>query len=1389
MNKSADNKNQEEKSTGSYFPAGQSEVLREIIDSMPYGAAYLDPELKIRIAGMELRKLTGMEEDDLAGKSIQQIWGAKCAESITDELNKSGGGTVQVSVLPEASAEKTEKSRLSFTLKPVRNSGDQYGYILTVSPLKSLFTGNEELFTVINSLPLALFLRDISVFEKPVLIYINEAARKLYNISDTVTLEEISITGFMSEGENNRVKMAEITESLKLHGEASFEIEAVSYTGRAFPAEGFTKIIRLNQRPALLTVIKDISRRKENEQNLRLRDIRNEAVLESATDGFIIINEAGEITYTNSAYSELTGYSRDEITGKSVFDFDVSGDHEKPAALKKDLLEKGFARFESVHSRKDGSHWDADISIRLLMQDDGMMIFGFIRDISGRKLTERTIMENERRMRVLLDAVPDLIFRIKRDGTYIDFKANENDLFLKPEMFLGKKMRDVLPPDIAEICHNELEKAFLKSEVHVFEYTLPMPDGRHYYEARVNADPLSGESVMIIRDQTEKKLAEEELKLSNGLINLTNSIAKIGGWQHDLSTGKTQWTDEIARIFEIEAAVNLSVYEIKNYLMPDSAIEFLSALEAVKTTGQPYNLDLSVLTGEGNRKWVRAIGEPVVSSAGIEKIRGTFQDISLEKDNELKYELERKRLRTLVETLPDVVVVKDPQGAFLFCNKQFELLYGHTENELLGKTDFDFVPAEQAQFYKELDDYAYESNSTIHNTEVVKYVTDGRSAVLHTIKTPLVNSAGQKYALLTIGRDITDQYKNEQKLKKEHDYVVNILETMSDAFVALDRFDRYTYINSNACDIFGKTRLDILGRVMWEEFPALVESPFETSYREAINTGKPVVHEEYFEPMKKWFENFINPRKDGVLVFFRDITEKKLAALKIESERRRLRTLIETMPDLVWLKDPDGKYVLCNHQFEKIMGIKEDELRGKSDFDILDEETAGIIRKNDREAFDKNGPVTNIEMVTPAGRIEKRIFEAIKTPVYDAGGEYMGVLGIARDITDLLKMNEALRESEQRLKEAQKIGKMGYWVYNASDKELIWSDEMYRIFEVEKSEFGFTFEDFIKTVHPEDRASFEALFRDSFSEKGEHSTVHRLLLGNERIKFIQAKWVNETGSDGTLIRSLGTSQDITAQKLAEDEILSLNQNLEEKVRQRTRELENLNREMESFAYSVSHDLRAPLRAINGFSSIISDDFADQLPEDAKKYFGRIRANTTRMGEMIDDILALSKITRNPMRKGRVNITALINEICDYLKESAPGRVIEFHVQDGIEVTADRGLIRNVFENLLSNAVKFTSKKEKAVIEAGAAFSEEGTEIFIRDNGAGFDMAYYDKLFGVFQRLHDAGEFPGTGVGLATVQRIMNRHGGTIRAESMPGAGTTFYLFFKNNTADEENAEQ
>lgn len=295
----------------------------------------------------------------------------------------------------------------------------------------------------------------------------------------------------------------------------------------------------------------------------------------------------------------------------------------------------------------------------------------------------------------------------------------------------------------------------------------------------------------------------------------------------------------------------------------------------------------------------------------------------------------------------------------------------------------------------------------------------------------------------------------------------------------------------------------------------------------------------------------------------------------------------------------------------------------------------------------------------------------------------------------------------------------------------------------------------------------------AFKDGATHVVLHQVMKG-ETIHYLEVTASPLKDSSGEIVGGIEIVRDVTGRIVSEKEILRLNQELEARVIQRTSELEAANRELESFSYSVSHDLRAPLRHISSFSSILSSEHGDRLSGEAKHLLGRIVAGCEKMGRLIDDLLELSYVSRHGLKRGEVDLSRIARRILTSLQEISPERGVEVEIDEGIVAKGDERLLEIVMTNLLDNAWKYTSRKEGALIRFGMQMIAGKPVFYVRDNGAGFDKSYSDKLFVPFSRLHGQ-EFEGTGIGLAIVQRVIHRHGGKIWADSVEGEGATFYF--------------
>lgn len=388
-------------------------------------------------------------------------------------------------------------------------------------------------------------------------------------------------------------------------------------------------------------------------------------------------------------------------------------------------------------------------------------------------------------------------------------------------------------------------------------------------------------------------------------------------------------------------------------------------------------------------------------------------------------------------------------------------------------------------------------------------------------------------------------------------------------------------------------------------------------------------------------------------------------------------------------------------------------------------------------------------------------------------------VGISRDISQRKRAELAQHEADRLIARIAEVAPTLIYVYDFETNRRVynngWLPELLGYGgnqDVDVKEF------MDRVVHPDDLERLAAYRRthpklpDGVISQVEYRARHsdgswRWMLSRNQV-FVRS-------ADGTVRQLIGTTTDITAAKRNEEELRRLNVELERRVSERTADLEAANRELDAFAYSVSHDLRGPLRAIGGFNSAVLETHGEQLGEEGQRYLSLVGANVKRMADMIEGLLALSRTTRSDMLVGAVDLSVIAAEVLADLRHWEPKRQVDVVIAPHLAVTGDARLLRVALDNLIGNAWKYTSRCEHARIEFGVQVVRHESIYFVKDNGAGFDMAHAAALFVPFQRLHTAGEFDGTGVGLATVQRIIHRHGGRIWAQSAPNEGATFYF--------------
>jgi len=1148
-------------------------------------------------------------------------------------------------------------------------------------------------------------------------------------------------------------------------------------------------------------IFENITARRQAEQQLHELAQRLTYHVDNSPLAVIEWGPDMRLTRWAGAAERVFGWKAGEVLGKRMEDFRwIYQEDAAQVAEVSDELQTGtnMRRFSANRNyRKDGTVIQCEWHNSSLVDESGKFrsILSLVLDVTARNQLEAKMQASEQRFRSVLDNSQDVIYRANVQTGRFEY--------ISPavEKVTGYSYREMLAMEVATVIamiHPEDQPAMAAALAQLesngiarAEYRQRNKSGEYRWLSNHLSLVRDGAGRPLyrdgnIRDISERKQAEEDLRAM---------VKEVGELRTALDEHAiVAITDPQGKIsFVNDKFCAISKYSRDELLGQDHRLinsghhpqEFFRDLWTTIAQGRPWHGDIKNRAKDGTCYWVATTIMPILNEAGKPREYVAIRaDITERKQAEAALE----HTRYLLAEGQAIAHL----GSWEYLAATHETVWSDETKRIYGLDPAGPSPAYEVMLRDHIhpDDAAaldagfraaLQNLAPFENeNRIVR--PDGGVRRIRNQARPYFDGSGHLLRYVGTVLDITERKQAEAELREREAVLRTVTDEAHVGLVMVNRERRYRYANHTYAEILGLPNANIVGRRVADVLPHVYD---QISPRlERAFTGEGVSYELRVPVHPRtgtehFFEVAYEPHITGVaepyvLVVIVDITARKQAEAELHASEERFRTLANAMPQLAWIANADGWIHWYNQRWYEYTGTTPKQMEGwgwQSVHDpaalpqVLERWKTSIARG---EVFEMTFPLRGADGVF-------RLFLTRGTPLKDTDGRVLQWFGTNTDVEALTRAEEALRVSEERWRYALDISELGAWELNLVDHTAWRSLRHDQIFGYKELLPEWTYEMALQHVMEEDRPLFDGSFQRALTDHTDWNFEFRIRRADGPERWIWAYGKCIRNADDRPIRMFGLVADITARKETELEIRRLNAGLEQRVGERTAQLEASNKELEAFSYSVSHDLRAPLRAVNGFVRILQQDHAGRLDAEGHRLLGVVHSEANRMGRLIDDLLAFSRMSRQRQEYERIDMTALVRAEFAHLTQAAPGTAPRLELKPLPPAHGDPAMLRQVFANLLGNAVKFSRAQPAPVVEVGGADGDGVTTYYVKDNGVGFDEKYAHKLFGVFQRLHSEREFEGTGIGLALVQRIIHRHGGQIHAEGKTGAGATFYF--------------
>lgn len=735
---------------------------------------------------------------------------------------------------------------------------------------------------------------------------------------------------------------------------------------------------------------------------------------------------------------------------------------------------------------------------------------------------------------------------------------------------------------------------------------------------------------------------------------------------------------------------------------------------------------------------------------------------------------------SLANNIPQKLYIKDMGLVYTFCNQQYAADFELQPEDIVGKTDFDLLPEQDAQKNQQSDRMVIEKGELMEFDDI-HLLSSGKKQIIHTIKSPIRNSSGAISGLLGIFWDVSEQRSAAEAVRVSQQKLQLLIERMPIACILHSGDFCFEYFNPAAERLFGYSSDQITGKRPEETIFAIDNLGAFDEIKNRIMAGESNIRRLVTCSLADgrilscdWNSTPLYDEQgnlSGVVSMVLDVTESLQHEKDMKEISQHLQAIVSATPLAVITIDLEGKIISWNPAAEDIFGWSATEAIGH---------IAPFVPESKRNEFYSilrrviaGEKITNFE-ATRARKDGSEIAVSLSTaPMINANGETTGVVSVITDISQQKRDREMIQASQEFITALLENAPVPIYVSDPQNTYIQSNQSWERMLGKPKEEIIGTSVD---ALLPQSAAALrKKINKRVIEERKPIEFEENIWLGGREYYFETVKFPLKDLQDR--VYAVGSiSIDITDRKNAQLALEKLNNELEQLVHQRTGELEAKNKELETFAYSVSHDLKAPLRGMDGYSRLLVEGYADKLDEDGIHFVHSIRNAANHMNQLIDDLLAFSRLERRSLQLSTVNPNMVVDQLLDLYMDQISSRNIRVHKNIPFDtINTDSESFLQAIRNLIDNAIKFTKNCEHPEITIGGEEKDDRYILWVSDNGEGFDQKYADKVFEIFQRLHRSEEYPGTGIGLAIVRKAMERLGGRAYARSTPGEGATFFL--------------